>query len=52
MSEPFDVACPGCGTAKKHMTASAAQISVHCGCGVTFSVDIDERAVGEWWERD
>jgi len=47
----FSVDCPGCGKKKRHMTA-AGQIGVHCGCGVSFTVDIEEQAVDEWHERD
>jgi len=44
--------CPGCGTEKAHMSSTASQIGVHCGCGISFSVDGDEQTVDDWWERE
>jgi len=34
------------------MSPGAAQVGVHCSCGVTFTVDIDEQAVDDWLERE
>jgi len=48
----FAVDCPGCGTEKGHMTTTASQIGVHCSCGVSFSVDIEEQTVADWRERE
>jgi len=48
----FSVTCPGCGVEKEHMTPTASQIGVHCGCGVTFLIDIEEQAVTDWHERN
>ena len=47
----FAVDCPGCGTEKAHMTTQSKTIGVHCGCGVTFTVDVDKQVVEDWWER-
>ncbi|WP_158293602.1 hypothetical protein [Halorubrum sp. GN12_10-3_MGM] len=44
----FAVDCPGCGVSKEHMTTQSDQIGVHCSCGVTFTVDINEQTVGDW----
>lgn len=51
MAEIFAVDCPGCGETKKHMTDHAGQIGVHCSCGISFTVDVDDQAVADWWER-
>lgn len=51
MGEIFAIECPGCGEMKDHMTDTADTIGVHCSCGVSFAVDVEAQAVGEWWER-
>ena len=48
----FAVDCPGCEASKEHMSPGAAQIGVHCSCGVTFTVNIAEQTVDDWWERE
>jgi len=48
----FSVSCPSCGIEKAHMTTQSSQIGVHCSCGVTFTVDVDEQTVDDWWERE
>lgn len=47
----FSVDCPGCGKTKPHMTTTAKTIGVHCSCGISFSVDVEEQTVDESWER-
>ncbi|WP_166377430.1 hypothetical protein [Halorubrum sp. BOL3-1] len=47
----FAVNCPGCGVSKEHMTTTANKIGVHCSCGISFSVNIEEQTVDDWWER-
>ena len=48
----FAVDCPGGGVSKEHMTTQSNQIGVHCSCGVTFTIDVDEQTVDDWWERE
>ncbi|CDK40384.1 hypothetical protein BN903_70 [Halorubrum sp. AJ67] len=33
------------------MTTTANKIGVHCSCGISFSVNVEEQTVDDWWER-
>jgi hypothetical protein len=51
MTESFSVECPGCGETKGPITTHAGTVGIHCSCGVTSSVDIGAREIGDWWDR-
>ena len=42
MTETFDVDCPGCGDTTRAITTDTKSVGIHCSCGVTASVDVDD----------
>ena len=52
MGDTFAVDCPGCGMTKGPISVHAGTVGIHCSCGVTAIVDIEAKAIDEWWERD
>ncbi|MDB2283675.1 hypothetical protein PM038_00095 [Halorubrum ezzemoulense] len=51
MTETFDIECPGCGKTKGPITTHPGTVGIHCSCGVSATVDIENQTVDEWQER-
>jgi hypothetical protein len=51
MGDIFRVNCPGCGEEKGSITTHPGTVGIHCSYGVTSTVDVEAKGIGEWWDR-